>query len=244
MAARGLRPGGAARRAPAAAPGAAGAHPPAVRGGAGAAGSGPALCRAVTQRCPAVGGKMSPGCPGSARGGANMAWRCWARAAGPRPHRYRRHGSARHGHGTARGGEGGKRRPGRALLTVRVFPPQAGAAAAAAAAGIPPGAAAARGAPGSRRRGAARAAVPAPQPLPARTRRRRRPPLAAPPAQAAPLHRGGKWLCGPGLCPAGERAGEERIPCASGKCFRLRFASQRLKGNARLLAKCCGVILG
>ncbi|XP_038002197.1 presenilins-associated rhomboid-like protein, mitochondrial [Motacilla alba alba] len=36
---------------------------------------------------PAIGGKMSPGCPGSARGGANMAWRCWARAGGPRPHR-------------------------------------------------------------------------------------------------------------------------------------------------------------
>ncbi|XP_074402876.1 presenilin-associated rhomboid-like protein, mitochondrial [Zonotrichia albicollis] len=30
---------------------------------------------------------MSPACPGSARAGANMAWRCWARAGGPRPHR-------------------------------------------------------------------------------------------------------------------------------------------------------------
>ncbi|XP_041272269.1 presenilins-associated rhomboid-like protein, mitochondrial [Onychostruthus taczanowskii] len=30
---------------------------------------------------------MSTGCPGSAWGGANMAWRCWARAGGPRPHR-------------------------------------------------------------------------------------------------------------------------------------------------------------
>ncbi|XP_055673227.1 presenilins-associated rhomboid-like protein, mitochondrial isoform X5 [Falco peregrinus] len=63
------------------------------------------------------------------------------------------------------------------------------------AAGLPPGTAAARGAPRrQRRRGAARPAAPAPQPLPAAAAPRW-PPLAAPPAQAAPLRRGVHRLC-------------------------------------------------
>lgn len=122
-----------------------------------------------------------------------MAWLCWVRAADPRSHRYRRHG--RHEEG-----EGGKRWLGRAVLTVRVFPPQAGRAAAAAAAGFPPGAAAAGGAPGSRPGGTARAAVPAPPPLPAVTHHCSRPPLAAPPGEAIPVHRRGKWLLQAGCC--------------------------------------------
>lgn len=145
-----------------------------------------------------------------------MAWRWWARAWGPRPHRYRRAGE-----GAAAGRAGAA-----VLLTVRVFPPQTDGAAGAAT-GLPPGAGAARGAPCSR--SAARPAAPPPQPLPAAAAPRR-PPLAAAPGQAAALRGGGKRLPRAGGCRVrpGRGSGVGREPRGGG----------RLRGGTPVCQRC------